>query len=141
MDQASEEELVALESELQRLEKMSLKELRNLWSAHWGFAPRLRSVALLRHIIAWRLQARLFGGLDARTGTLLKHTSIPRPSRPPVGSRITREYRGVLHEVEVAEKAFIYCGRPYGSLSEIARKITGVRWNGPRFFGLRSTAA
>jgi len=138
MGRTSDESLEALELELRLLEKLPLGELRNFWSERWGFAPRLRSVGMLRHMIAWRLQEELLGGLDASTRTLLRQTSIPRPGRPPVGSRITREYRGVLHQVEVAEKAFVYRGRPYRSLSEIAREITGARWNGPRFFGLRT---
>lgn len=50
---------------------------------------------------------------------------------------MTREYRGVLHHVEILEAGVSYAGQPYGSLSEVARLITGTRWNGPKFFGLR----
>jgi hypothetical protein len=53
------------------------------------------------------------------------------------GVLLAREHAGVLHRVTVLEKGFAWQGRSYGSLSEIARLITGTRWNGPRFFGLR----
>jgi hypothetical protein len=53
---------------------------------------------------------------------------------------LTREWLGVTHRVEVAEGGFIHDGRRWTSLSEIARSITGTRWNGPRFFGLRAAA-
>ena len=54
------------------------------------------------------------------------------------GSRLAREWRGVRHDVEVVEEGILYRGKVYSSLSEVARHITGVRWNGPRFFGLRA---
>ena len=56
------------------------------------------------------------------------------------GTVITREWKGVRHEVEIADGGFIYRGERWKSLSEVARTITGTRWNGPRFFGLRETA-
>jgi hypothetical protein len=130
----------AVEADIGLVETMSLSELRRFWTARWGLAPRFRSVDLLRRLIAWRLQAEVFGGLDAETKILLRRSSLPRPPGPPPGSRLTREYRGLLHHVEVGEHAFNYQGTSYGSLSAIARAITGVRWNGPRFFGLRDAA-
>ena len=51
---------------------------------------------------------------------------------------LAREWQGVRHEVEVVEVGVVYRGRPFNSLSEVARQITGARWNGPRFFGLRN---
>ena len=53
----------ALESEIQRIEAMSLQDLRSLWATRWGTPPRFRSVDLLRRLVAWRLQAEIFGGL------------------------------------------------------------------------------
>jgi hypothetical protein len=122
----------AVEAEIRLIERMPLSELRALWVSRWGFAPRFRSVDLLRRLIAWRLQTELFGGLDAETKALLRGTSIPRSPGPPPGSRLTREYRGVLHHVDVGEHAFSYRGAHYRSLSAIAREITGSPWNGPR---------
>lgn len=127
----------SLETEIDRIAKMSLPELRQAWASRWGLPPRFRSTELLRQLVAWRVQAEHFGGLDAETKTLLRRSSMPKPRGPPPGSRLTREFRGILHHVDVGEHAFTYMGASYGSLSEVARVITGTRWNGPRFFGLR----
>ena len=54
--------------------------------------------------------------------------------------RLVREWKGLRHEVEVTDDGVLYRGERYASLSEVARVITGVRWNGPRFFGLRGGA-
>jgi hypothetical protein len=125
-----------LEAEIEALQSMGLTELRACWSERWGCAPKLRSLELLRLMIAWRLQAAALGGLNDTTRRRLKQSSIPW-SRPPAGIRLTREFRGVLYHVDVGLDDFTYTGRAYNSLSEIAREITGTRWNGPRFFGLR----
>ena len=130
----------ALECEIQRIEAMSLQDLRSLWATRWGAPPRFRSADLLRRLIAWRLQADYFGGLDADTKGLLRRSAVPQPTGLPPGSRLTREFRGVLHHVDVGEHAFTYQGNRYASLSAIARTITGTRWNGPKFFGLRDKA-
>jgi hypothetical protein len=130
----------AVEAEIRLIEAMSLHELRGVCLVRWGFAPRSRSADLLRYLIAWRLQAELFGGLDAETKVLLRRSTMPRATAPP-GSRLTREYRGVLHHVDIDDHGFSYHGQRYDSLSAIARRITGTRWNGPRFFGLRKSAA
>ena len=58
----------------------------------------------------------------------------------PEGTVISREWKGLRHEVEIAEGGFVYRGERWKILSEIAREITGTRWNGPRFFGLREAA-
>jgi len=133
--------LQQVEAELASVEGMGLAELRSFWSARWGVAPRLRSKGLLRHMIAWRLQTAAHGGLDGETRRLLRLKSASCAPAPPIGSRLTREYHGELFEVEVRREGYIYAGHTYGSLSEIARLITGTRWNGPRFFGLRDGRA
>ena len=130
----------AVEADIRLIETMSLPELRAMWTARWGPAPRFRSVDLLRRLIAWRLQTEVFGDLDADTKILLRRTAIPQPTGLPPGSRLTREYRGQLHQVDVGDHTFNYQGTTYASLSAIARQITGTRWNGPRFFGLRNAA-
>lgn len=130
----------AIEAEVRRIETLGLTELRDIWSTRWGLPPRFRSVELLRRLIAWRLQAAHFGGLDANTRMMLRRSSMPQPPGPPPGSRLTREFRGVLHHVDVVEQGFIYQGRTFDNLSAVARTITGTRWNGPRFFGLRDAA-
>ena len=130
-----------VEAEIRLIEHMPLPGLRAFWVARWGWPTMFRSVDLLRRLIAWRLQVELFGGLHAETQALLRLTSIPRPPGPAPGSRLTREYLGVLHHVDVGEHAFTYQGTRYRSLSAVAREITGTRWNGPRFFGLRDPAS
>lgn len=127
-----------LEAELFKLGQMKLTELRTYWSARWGFPPRLRSVTLLRHLIAWRLQVAVYGGLDPGTKALLRRNGPFRRPAPPSGSVLTREHRGVLHRVEVTDDGFEYAGATYGNLSAVAKAITGTHWNGPAFFGLRN---
>jgi hypothetical protein len=72
----------AIEAEIRLIEKMSLVDLRRQWSAHWGAAPRFRSADLLRRLIAWRLQAARFGGLDQSTKHLLASRRMPSPPGP-----------------------------------------------------------
>ena len=64
-----------------------------------------------------------------------------KDQRPIVGTRLLREYQGTEHVVTVTRDSFEYQGRPYQSLSAIARAITGTRWNGWMFFGLRKAGA
>jgi hypothetical protein len=105
---------------------MNLAALRDFWRARWGAPPKLRSTELMRLIIAWRVQAAVEGGLDAETRVKLRSTSIPRMPNPPPGTRLTREYRGVMYTVEIAEAGVRHAGRTYRSLSEVASKITGI---------------
>ncbi|MEY3702784.1 MAG: hypothetical protein RLZZ561_404 [Pseudomonadota bacterium] len=120
-----------------RLTDLSLLELRKEWQRYFGPAPEHRAGDLLRRVLAWRIQAEAYGGLDATTKRLLsKEGSDLRPTPQP-GMRLAREWAGRRHEVVVIESGVVYEGQKYGSLSEVARHITGQRWNGPRFFGLR----
>lgn len=116
---------------------MSLAELRSEWERRYGAAPRHRSADLLRRVLAWRVQADVHGGLDATTRKLLAREDLPLRVAPPPGMRLAREWAGRTHEVVVIESGVVYEGKTWGSLSEVARHITGMRWNGPRFFGLR----
>lgn len=130
-----------IEAQVRSLERMSLASLRDFWQARWGAPPNLRAVELLRLFIAWRVQAAADGGLSAKVRARLRSKFMPRIPNPPAGTRLTREYLGVPYTAVVGECGIEYAGRTYGSLSEVAREITGTRWNGPRFFGLRSGAA
>jgi hypothetical protein len=121
---------------LAQLAGADLEELRNEWERRYGAAPRLRSPELLRRILAWRIQASTQGGLDRVTRRLLVSDAGPEDLMAE-GSVITREWLGVPHHVEVVDGGYLYGGKRWKSLSEIAREITGTRWNGPRFFGLR----
>jgi hypothetical protein len=132
-------------SEVRALEGLGLEALRAEWRKRYGAPPALRSPEMLGHILAWRMQAEVFGGLEPRTmAALRKAPPKPKPTRGPKlysGSKVAREWRGVRHEVEVLDGGFRYQGREYKSLSVIATEIAGSRWNGPRFFGLRSGAS
>lgn len=130
-----------LASELANLTQLDLEGLRAVWSSRYGPPPRLRSVDLLRRLLAWRLQADAFGDLDIETRRELQRpTVVARQQRLKLGAKLAREWKGVRHEVEVTQEGVLFDGRTYVSLSEVARAITGVRWNGPRFFGLRDAA-
>lgn len=134
--------LEAMEAEVRALESLDLESLRSAWRRLIGPPPKLRSVELLRALLAFRLQAKVLGGIDAD----LRQRLTPRARQQreqglAPGHRLTREWRGVRHEVEVISDGYLYAGQRYGSLSVIARTITGVRWNGPRFFGLEKARA
>ena len=99
----------------------------------------------LRPRIAYRLQELSFGSLNEESknkllkiadGTSLN--SLKRHSDLMIGTKICREWNGAIHEIEVLKDCFEYCGQKFKSLSSIARKITGTRWNGPKFFKLKS---
>ena len=131
-----------VEEQIERIGVMSIGELRRLWQqSHGGEPPAAFSKDLLARAIAHRLQEEAYGGLSGATTRLLKSLIRPGaepPRRVKVGSVIVREHKGVLHEVVVVSGGFCWQGETYDSLSTIARRITGVSWNGPRFFGLRS---
>jgi hypothetical protein len=134
--------MTSLEAEVtdtvRRFEALGLEALREEWRRRYGAPPTLRSADLLRHLLAW--QAEALGGLDARLVQAIRAAGRTgaRPRRTlAVGARLAREWQGQLHEVEVVEGGYLHQGRRHRSLSSVARAITGTRWNGPRFFGLR----
>ncbi len=128
---------MSVEAAIAALTRANLEELREEWRRRYETPPRLRSAMLLRHVLAWRIQADAYGGLDQETRKLLRDTRPPREPVVPPGTIITREWRGTRHDVEATGEGFLYDGTRWKSLSEVARAITGTRWNGPRFFGLR----
>jgi hypothetical protein len=130
----------SIEDEVEALGGLDLEGLRQVWRRRYGAPPKLRSPELLRLMLAWRIQAQAFGGLDGDTRRGLRRpTSEKAQAVPSGGTRLVREWQGVRHEVTaLGEGGFLYNGERYRSLSQIARLITGARWNGPRFFGLRA---
>lgn len=116
------------EAFLVSLETMPLASLREEWRRCWGPPPAMRSVRLIRHLIAWRIQTARYGDLTSHDLRRIKATSSPTLQSLPPGSRVAREYRGVVHEVVAEGTGFRYRERDYRSLSAIAREITGVRW-------------
>ncbi len=134
----------AVEAEIAALEVLSSAALRDRWSALTGSpVPRI-SPKLLRLALAWELQARSFGGLSRATTRTLdqlgRGETLTAPAQP--GMRLVREWQGRVHLVTVGEDQVVrWEERPYRSLSEVARAITGTRWSGPAFFGLKKKVA
>ncbi len=138
----------ALAEDLAGLEGLPKEELRDRWAELYGGEPPKRMAHdLLCRCIAYRLQEQALGGLRPATrrrllklaGQVEKGLEMPLPTarRVTSGARLFREWRGEMHRVTVLENGFEYRDRRYRSLSVIARQITGTRWSGPRFFGLR----
>jgi Protein of unknown function (DUF2924) len=142
----------ALEAELDRLSFLRIDGLRAAWAQRFGSdAPPIRSGDVLLRLMGWKVQANVFGGLDAKTERKLRDIAeaLERDGtyEPKIrhdlspGVELTREWKGVVHKVIVMADGFQYLGKRYASLSDIARTITGTRWSGPRFFGLEQRAA
>ena len=138
----------ALVSEVASLSKLGIDELRERWKATFGKEPsRDISRSFLTRAIAYRLQEKAFGGLKSSTRRLLGEFShdeakgaalAAAPSRiVKPGAVLVREWRGISHQVSVLEKGFCFRSKRFRSLSEVAREITGTRWSGPLFFGLK----
>jgi len=94
-------------------------------------------------MLAWRLQAERDGGMETSVRRAMRRPGASRGlAALPPGARLSREWKGVRHDVIVEKEGRLrWGGGVYNSLSEVARAITGTRWNGPRFFGLREEGA
>ena len=132
---------LSISEEVRALARLDLEGLREVWRGRYGSPPKLRSADLLARLLAWRMQSEVFGGLDSETRAAIQRKSLPTaaPAITP-GMRFDREWRGTIQTVEVIEGGFRWQGQTYPSLSKVALAITGVKWNGPRFFGLREPA-
>ncbi|HEX3918856.1 MAG TPA: DUF2924 domain-containing protein [Caulobacteraceae bacterium] len=136
--------------DVRALEGLNIDALRDEWRRRFKAPPpALRAPDLMRRLLADRIQTEALGRdeeLERRLATLVRaygrgqKVSTPQPIFRP-GTVLVREHQGRTHRVEVLDEGFLWEGRNYGSLSLIAREITGVRWNGPRFFGLREAKA
>jgi hypothetical protein len=139
-----------IDVEIARLRDLGVTALRARWHTVLG---RLPSPHLPKHllfrVLAYRLQADRFGDLDAESRRLLDGATSPEeagkrsvdPNRQSIdlrpGTMLAREWNGRMQRVAVLAEGFAWNGKTYPSLSKIAQAITGTRWNGPRFFGLR----
>jgi hypothetical protein len=139
-----------IEAEIARLRDLDLAALRVEWRKQMRSAPpEFMKRDLLLRAFAYELQVKAFGGLDRSTAHLLDRLARAadpggvlatlRQRRLKPGTLLVREWAGEIHRVTVAESGFVWNEEIYKSLSEIARLITGTRWNGPRFFGLRES--
>ena len=136
--------MVHVDDQLTALPGLTTAELRGRWTKLTGApVPRI-SPSLLRLALAWEIQARAAGGLSRGTQTLLAQLAAGKTRTQPAraGMRLVREWNGVAHVVVVGEDGVIcWNGAEYRSLSEVARAITGTRWSGPAFFGLKRKVA
>ena len=139
-----------LARDVRNLSTLGVKALKDKWLALYGVEPpRQISRAFMLRALAYRMQEKSLGGLNPATRRLLMQfahdgaaapTPVSGPSRTvKAGAVLVREWRGVSHQVSVLEKGFCFRGRHYRSLSEVAREITGSRWSGPLFFGLKGS--
>ena len=141
----------AVEAELDRLPTTSIADSRTRYRELFRTEPpKTFGPDLLRRSIAHRIQEKAYGGLPASTRRLLDQLvkaamakpngrlELPRRIKP--GSELVRTWKGKRYRVKVMADGFAFDGERFASLSEIASEITGTRWNGPRFFGLRTKA-
>jgi hypothetical protein len=140
-----------IELQLDSLTNLNRSELQRLWRDSYGSDPPEKiGVLLMRQAIAHRKQMKHLGGLNFSTRRALKRI-LEEPNSPHAKSRkigtgvangtvLVREWHGAVHQVTATEKGVLYRGRLFRSLSEVARGITGTRWSGPLFFGLRKSS-
>jgi hypothetical protein len=145
---------VSVNVEIARLRDLDVQGLRSLWESRYGgkAAAHLPRHLLFR-LLAYRLQTEQLGDLDPDSKRLLDRSRSPEDAsrraadaaratkslRP--GTVLSREWNGEMHRVAVRADGFVWNGTTYPSLSQVAFAITGTRWNGPRFFGLRHQTA
>jgi len=137
-----------LNEKLADLATLSPGQLRIEWRRVFRSAPPALSRDLMTRLIAWKLQVKAYGDVSAAFSKLLAAVAAGgdagadnRVGKLKAGTRIVREWNGRLLCVLVAEDGFSFENRSYRSLSEIARKVTGAHWSGPRFFGLQRSNA
>ena len=137
-----------LDAEIARLRDLGVEELRSRWHTVLGRQP---PPSLPRHllfrVLAYRLQADQLGDLDGDSQRLLDRSGSPetagqravcrRSAELRPGTILAREWNGQMQRVAILADGFAWNGRTFPSLSGVALAITGTRWNGPKFFGLR----
>ena len=132
------------------LKAMPTVKLKEQWQALFDTPPPPFNRRFLESRLAYRIQELAYGGLKPETVRRLEQLGeqldggniavrrVRGNGRPIAGTRLLREYQGVEHTVTVLADGYEWQGRPYKSLSAIARAITGTRWNGLTFFGLKN---
>lgn len=138
-----------LELEAARLRGLKLPELRMAWAKHYSLAaPKTLRREMLVQSILYQIRVKAFGGLKPETRRYLDQvadaatTKGAVPPQPPLkvrtGTKLIRVWQGQTHTVTAVDDAFEWQGKRYRSLSQIARIMTGTRWNGLVFFGIKS---
>ena len=122
----------------------TLNDLIKLWHSMFDKPPVFRSRQYLIPKLAYRIQELAYGGVDIKTEKAIasavkeldKNKRKSNKYAPSIGTKIVKEYRGQIHEVLAVENGFAYGGTVFKSLSAIATKITGTKWNGLKFFNV-----
>jgi hypothetical protein len=133
--------------DVDQFKNRAFNDLQQIWEKEgFGKPPRLRR-KLLSALLAYRLQQRAYGGVDSEIARKLVQIAGESGRKPKLGAalefrikpgtRLQRVWRNELHEVTALGTNFAYRGKTYENLSVIARDITGTRWSGPAFFGLK----
>ncbi len=135
---------------LAALQDADTPTLKQQWRDLFGREPPPHNRAYLQSRLAYRIQELAYGGLKPATLARLEALGeqidggnpvlrrIRVDDKPVTGTRLMRNYQGVEHAVTVLADGYEWQGRPFQSLSAIARAITGTRWNGWAFFGLKN---
>ena len=133
-----------IEAKIASIKTMSQPDLVAQWAQLADGAPPTVPVGLLRRMVAQRIQERRYGGLPLAIRRELEHAANSNVANTAVtatrvgpGTRFVREWRGqTISVLALDDGTFDWEGRTYGSLSQIAKEVTGTHWSGPKFFGL-----
>lgn len=122
---------------LDGIDELDVAAARDWWSRLYSAPAPSIALPLLRMGLAYRLQSQAAGlkNRKPQSFAIAPQKTMGRKLTP--GTRLVRDWHGVGHVVTVVEDGFEYAGRPWLSLTAIARAITGAKWSGPRFFGLQ----
>ena len=132
--------MTAIDDQLAKLDTMAKGDLKDRWAKLTDRPVPQVSAKLLRLALAYELQAKALGGLSRKTKQRLEQIAAAKTETKVVrpGMRLAREFAGRVHVVTIGDAGEIHWNeREWRSLSEVARAITGTRWSGPAFFGLR----
>ncbi|WP_299420836.1 DUF2924 domain-containing protein [Sphingomonas bacterium] len=135
--------MAQIDHQISAIAMMPPAELRDAWRAEFGETAPALSLSLLRRALASAAQERALGSLPAAARKVLEAMAradapLPVPAiKLKPGTRLVREWNGTVHNVLVVADGIMFGEQRYGSLSEVARAITGAHWSGPRFFGLK----
>jgi hypothetical protein len=133
--------MASLEDRLAELDELGHTQLRRAWVKLTGRPVPKLGPPTLRLALAYEIQARALGGLSRQTqqklDQLAQAKTVTRAAA--LGMRLVREWNGTVHVVSIGEGGAVeWNGKTWRSLSEVARAITGTRWSGPAFFGLKT---
>jgi Protein of unknown function (DUF2924) len=139
--------MTTVDAQIQRLPSLRRDELVPIWNDNFvAPPPRTLRKELMVSLLGYRIQERLHGGLSLQARNRLKQIAARLPTgprsashiiAPQEGTRILRQWHGEMHEVRCTDNGLFYRGEKYSSLSKIAFVITGTKWSGPAFFGVK----